>query len=111
MSLRLTEEPLEVDEDFYKSIPQESEHGAQVIPPDYTWDFIKSAQTVDQLYVRIAAGVGQVMPAWDEVLDPKDIWAVSYYVKSLMELKGSPKRKELEKKLAPHREKLAKLKL
>ena len=60
------------------------------LPVDYEKDTIKD------LYVRLAAGVGGAgMPAWKDTLEDNQIWALAYYVKSLMEIRNSPKRKEM----------------
>jgi len=45
---------------------------------------------VIELAHRIAAGVGgTAMPNLEGVLEDDEIWAVSYYVRSLMDLKES----------------------
>ena len=83
----------EVDETFYQIKLQESEYGKMTVPPDFMWHEIRSAQTVEELFIRIAAGVGgTAMPGWKDTLEDDDIWAVAYYVKSLMEKKN---RKEI----------------
>lgn len=88
------------DDDMYKIKLQESDHGYMTIPPDQTWDAIRSASSVNDLYLRIAAGVGGTsMPAWKGTIENDEIWAVSYYVRYLMDMKDSPERAELMKKL------------
>jgi mono/diheme cytochrome c family protein len=73
--------------------PQETEHGYLNIPPDFTWHELRSVQNVEDMYLRLAAGVGgTAMPAWKDTITDQEIWAVSYYVMSLMELKDSPER-------------------
>jgi len=47
------------DEDMYSIKLQESDHGYMTIPPDQTWDLVRSADSVNELYLRIAAGVAQ----------------------------------------------------
>lgn len=90
----------ELDADFYKVKPQETEYGYLSIPPDFTWDHVRSATTVEELYVRLAAGVGgTAMPAWKDTITDEEIWAVAYYVKSLMDVKDTPERKTLMSKL------------
>ena len=74
------------DASFYQVKPQESEYGVMTIPPDFTWHSVRSAQTLEDLYIRIAAGVGgTAMPSWKGTLEDEDIWAIAYYVKELME--------------------------
>jgi mono/diheme cytochrome c family protein len=46
------------------------------------------------LAIRIAAGVSGVMPTWKETITDEEIWAVAYYVKSLMDLRDTEARKE-----------------
>ena len=82
------------DETTFQLKNQESEHGAKTLPPDYTWHEVRSASSVEELYVRLAAGVGGTsMPSWQGTISNSDIWAVSYYVKSLMDLKNTEQRK------------------
>ncbi|MBT7608607.1 MAG: c-type cytochrome [Bacteriovoracaceae bacterium] len=94
MSKKLNDESVnELDDDFYKIKLQESEYGSLTIPPDFTWNTVRSAVTVEELFVRISAGVGgTAMPGWQETISDEEIWAVSYYVKSLMDLKDTPAR-------------------
>ena len=76
----------DLDDSFYQVKQQESEYGVVTIPPDFTWHEVRSAGTVEDLYVRISAGVGGTsMPGWRDTLEDGDIWAVAYYVKSLMD--------------------------
>jgi mono/diheme cytochrome c family protein len=89
----------ELDEDFYKIKMQDSDHGYATMPPDYTWHSVRSAKSVEELYIRLAAGVGGTsMPAWRGTIEDEEIWAVAYYVRSLMDMKDTPKRKELMNK-------------
>jgi mono/diheme cytochrome c family protein len=89
------------DPDFFKSKPQESEYDITTLPPDFTWDEVRSARTVEELFVRLAAGVGgTAMPSWKETITDDQIWAVAHYVRHLMDLKKSPaKRKALMESL------------
>lgn len=100
MTKRLTDEDGEIDEEFYKIKPQESDHEYLTIPPDFTWHEIRSAQTVEDLYLRLAAGVGGTsMPSWKGTIEDEEIWAVAHYVRHLMDMRNTPKRDELIKKL------------
>jgi mono/diheme cytochrome c family protein len=84
------------DPSIYNLKPQDGEYPAKNLPPDFTWHPIRSAFTVEELWVRLASGVGgSTMPAWKGTLEDDDIWAVSYYVKSLMDLKNTKERKVL----------------
>jgi mono/diheme cytochrome c family protein len=94
LSQKLTGDGItEFEDDLYKVKPQESEYNVKTIPPDFTWHSVRSAQTVKELAIRIAAGVGGTgMPNWKETISDDDIWAVSYYVKYLMNMKDNPNR-------------------
>ncbi|MBL7665605.1 MAG: c-type cytochrome [Bacteriovoracaceae bacterium] len=98
----------ELPSDFYDLKIQESEfyfHDskdrlAKVLPPDFTWHEVRSANSVEDIYKRVTSGVtGSGMPPWRDVIQDDEIWAVSYYVQSLREMKNTEARKELMKKL------------
>lgn len=101
MSLKVSGERVgEFDENLYHTKPQESEHDSVTLPPDFTWDRIRSAKTVEEIAMRVAAGIGgTTMPAWKETIEDSEIWAVSYYVKHLMDMRDKPERKDLMEKL------------
>ena len=76
------------DRDVYTLKLQESDHGYKIIPPDFTWHEMRSTHNLEDIYLRIAAGIGgTTMPPWKEGLTNEEIWAVSHYVQSLIELK------------------------
>ena len=78
----------EADEEFDKLKPQESDHGRKIIPPDFQFHRMRSVSGTDvrDIYLRVAAGVGgTTMPAWKDTLEDDEIWAVSHYVRHLME--------------------------
>lgn len=100
----------DIEEDFYQLKNQESEYLfsgterlAKTLPPDFTWHSVRSAQTVEELYLRLKSGIGgTTMPSWHEVLSDHDLWAVSHYVRSLMDLKEKPEeRRAFMAKLLP----------
>lgn len=99
MNQKYYNEPLTYfDETLYAAKPQESEYNYAAIPPDFTWNFVRSAKTVEEIYVRLVAGVaGTSMPSWKDTIADDEIWAVAHYVRSLMDLKESPKREEFFK--------------
>jgi mono/diheme cytochrome c family protein len=83
----------EFDPDMYHVKIQPSDYGYSSMPPEFTYDQVRSATTVEELYVRLNAGVGgAAMASWKGVLTDDEIWAVSHYVKSLMDLKLTPER-------------------
>ncbi|MBI4952104.1 MAG: cytochrome c [Myxococcales bacterium] len=80
----------------------DNEFGVDVAPPDFTRDRLRSVRDdreLDDLYVRIAAGVGGgLMPSWLESAElavrpgetPSElIYALAHYVSSLCELRGT----------------------
>jgi mono/diheme cytochrome c family protein len=92
------------DPEMYKLKLQESEYYfhdskerlVKYLPPDFTWHEIRSAQSVEEIYNRLVAGVtGSGMPIWKGVIKDDEIWAVAYYVKSLMNIKNTEQRKTL----------------
>lgn len=90
----------DIGEDAYQVKLQETEWGYKSLPPEFTWNAVRSAQNVEELYIRLAAGVGgTAMPSWKDTLQDDQIWAVAHYVKYLMELKDSPARKEFIKNI------------
>jgi mono/diheme cytochrome c family protein len=97
MSQKVNQEPYgDFDDDLYQTKRQDTDWDFTNIPPDFTWHLVRSASTVEELYVRITAGVGgTAMPAWRETITDEEIWAVSHYVRSLMDLKDKPERKAL----------------
>lgn len=90
----------DIDETAYQVKPQETEWGFKNIPPDFTWHTVRSAETVEELYIRLAAGVGgTAMPSWKDTVTDEQIWALSHYVKYLMDLKDTPERKAFIKNI------------
>ena len=77
---------------------KDNPYGVNLMPPDFTLNpmrSIRNGHEMPDLWRLIASGVGGVMPAWVDGLSAKEIWALSYYVKSLMDLALPAKRKEL----------------
>ena len=67
------------------------EYVAQFLPPDFTYHHVRSGETLADLNRSIAGGVrGTAMAAWKQAgLSDDDIWALSYYVQSLIAKKGT----------------------
>ncbi len=85
----------EFDPDMYHVKLQPSDYDYSSMPPEFTYDHVRSAVTVEELYVRLNAGVGgAAMASWKGVLQDDEIWAVSHYVRSLMDLRNTPQRKQ-----------------
>jgi len=88
------------DPELYQVKLQGTEYDYNAIPPDFTWHDLRSVNNIQDLFLRISAGVGgTTMAAWIEVLEPADVWAVTHYVDSLINLKDTKKRSELMTKL------------
>lgn len=86
----------EFDPDMHHVKLQPSDYDYMTQPPEFTYDLVRSAQTVEDLYVRINAGVGgTAMASWKGVLQDDEIWAVAHYVRSLMDKRNTPDRKKL----------------
>ena len=86
----------EFDPEMYHVKLQPNDYGYSSMPPEFTYDSVRSAKTVEELYIRLNAGVGgTAMPSWKGTLQDDDIWAVAHYVKYLMDLKNTPERQKL----------------
>ncbi len=86
----------EFDPQMYHVKLQPSDYDVMTQPPEFTYDRVRSAVTVEELYVRLNAGVGgTAMASWKGVLQDEEIWAVAHYVRSLMDLRNTPERKKL----------------
>ncbi len=93
------------DSEYY--FAENKEKTAKFLPPDFTFHEIRSVRKddngtilVSDLYNRLAAGVtGTAMASWKEVITEDELWAVSYYLKSLMEIKDTKARDELMVKI------------
>lgn len=85
---------------------KESDYGVKLMPPDFTRDHVRAGEKLTDLYRTIASGIGgTAMPAWKGALPDEDIWAMSYYVRSLIDIKDTPeadaRREKLMKSLPP----------
>jgi mono/diheme cytochrome c family protein len=92
----------EMKQSDYKS----GDYQVQLLPPDFLINPVRSIQPgteLEDLYRILVAGVtGAAMPAWDpEVLPEKtsDMWALAYYVRSLIRMRGTPEGLALRAKL------------
>jgi mono/diheme cytochrome c family protein len=92
---------------LYQPELKESEYGIKVLAPDFLVNELRSIEkgtALQDLYRIIVAGVtGAAMPAWSPSSLPEgesDVWALAYYVRSLMELRGTPRAAELRRELA-----------
>lgn len=108
-SLRESEYPLEEDE------KGEMVKAYQILPPDFLVNKVKSAYPVgtrvdgreytapmqrEDLYRTIGAGIGgAAMPQWKGALPEESLWALVYYVQSLVALRDTPAALALRHKL------------
>jgi len=93
----------------------------RVVPPDFTRDPLRNVRlaknvqydrsafgvsdvteetTIADLYRTIAAGIGGAnMPTWKGALSEEEIWGLVYYVKSLIDISGTPAAAALQAQL------------
>ncbi|MGZ6132913.1 MAG: c-type cytochrome [Myxococcaceae bacterium] len=84
----------------------------QLLPPDFLINPVRSIQPgteLNDLYRILVSGVtGAAMPAWDPQVLPdksRDMWALAYYVRSLIQLRGTERALAFKAELAtssPH---------
>lgn len=93
-------------EEMYQPEIKDSEYGVKVLPPDFLFNELRSIEKgseLHDLYRILVAGVtGAAMPAWNPITLPNkeaDIYALSWYVRSLVDLKGTPAADELRRRL------------
>ncbi|HVZ74662.1 MAG TPA: c-type cytochrome [Polyangia bacterium] len=85
---------------LYDAVPKDSDYGFQIVPPDFTFNQLRAGDTVEDIYRTIASGIGgTAMPTWKNVLPEADLWALAHYVRSLVELRGTPEAIAQRKKL------------
>jgi len=108
-SLRETEYALEANE---KGEPTKT---AQQLPPDFLYHKVKTAYPLEtmvdgkaytaeaqreDLYRTIGAGVnGAAMPTWKGNLPEENLWALTYYIQSLIKMRGTPEALAMREKL------------
>lgn len=92
---------------MYQPDLKDSEYGVKILPPDFLFNELRSiepATELHDLYRILVAGVtGAAMPAWNPVSLPNkegDVWALAYYVRWLLHIKGTPAEDALRVKLA-----------
>ena len=73
--------PSQVREDAWTSLAMNP------YPPDYLWDGVKLSSTREGVYRTLIRGLsGSGMPAYQSILTDEEVWAVAYYVSSLVGL-------------------------
>jgi len=80
-------------EAMYHPELKESDYGVKILPPDFTFNELRSIREdhrLEDLHRVISAGVGgTAMPTWHGSLPEEDIWALVHFVSSLVTLKGT----------------------
>jgi len=72
-----------------------------IMPPDFLFNEVRSGRDVKDLYRVISSGIpGTAMPTWYDALPAADVWAMAYYVQSLIDLRGTPQASALREALA-----------
>jgi len=86
---------------LFDAVAKPSDYGYAILPPDFTFDRLRTGNSREALYRVIAAGVGgTAMPAWRGVLPEQELWALAYYVQSLAQLRDTPAASRLRESLA-----------
>jgi len=86
--------------DLYASVPKPSEYGVTILPPDFTFNPLRAGSDISDIVREIAAGIGgTAMPTWKGVLPDADLWAMAYYVRSLVALRDTPEGEALNARL------------
>jgi len=71
-------------DDAEKPVMVEDAWGRNLLPTDFETRRLKGGSSVQDFYRTIANGIGgTAMPTWKGGLEERDLWALSYYVKSL----------------------------
>lgn len=71
-----------------------------ILPPDFTVNEVRSGDGLPDLFRVIAAGIpGTAMPRWKDALPDEDLWAMAYYIRHLMDMKGTPQVAKLKRDL------------
>ena len=90
-SLELSKREAILRPDAYHAELKDSEYEYKLMPPDFTRDHVRSGETLEDIYRTIASGIGgTAMPTWKGALSDDDLWAMAYYVRSLIDIKGTP---------------------
>jgi mono/diheme cytochrome c family protein len=97
---------VEYRNDMYGAVAKEADykdgdHKLVILPPDFLMAEVKAGVKPSDLYRTIASGIGgTAMPQWKGSMpDEGDIWALAYYVRSLVDMKGTPAARALREKL------------
>ena len=99
-SLELSKREAILRPDAYHAELKDSDYGYKLMPPDFTRDHVRSGEALEDIYRTIASGIGgTAMPTWRGALSDDDLWAMAYYVRSLIDVKGTPEADARREKL------------
>ncbi len=89
-SMELSKREATLRPDPYHAEMKDSDYGYKLMPPDFTRDYVRSGESLQDIWRTIASGIGgTAMPTWKGALPDEDIWAMAYYVRSLIEIRGT----------------------
>lgn len=61
-------------------------HLVKILPPDFTFNTMRSGATVEEVALTIAAGIGGAgMPQWKGGIPDDQIWALGHYIRDLVD--------------------------
>ncbi|MFT7463327.1 MAG: mono/diheme cytochrome c family protein [Pseudohongiellaceae bacterium] len=61
-------------------------HKVKILPPDFTFNTMRSGANVEEVALTIAAGIGGAgMPQWKGGITDEEIWAVGHYIRDLVD--------------------------
>lgn len=76
---------------YYPAGKYSEAYGNTLLPPDFTRHEVRAGTTLDDLFRTIASGIGgTAMPMWKDAIPDDDIWAIAYFVRSLVEIRDTP---------------------
>jgi mono/diheme cytochrome c family protein len=106
LSQKVLGTPAQIRDNPYRPDPKPAQykvgdHELSIPPIDFLFHRVKNGTGVEALYRTIAAGVGgTAMPFWKQAIKDPDMWALAHYVKSLVDVRGTPAAMALEARLA-----------
>ena len=72
----------------------------KILPPDFTFNPLRGGDSLPDIYRAIASGIGgTAMPTWKNVLPESDLWSLTHYVRSLVDLRDTPGARTLAEQL------------
>jgi mono/diheme cytochrome c family protein len=110
LARRTLKQPVEFRPDLYQPAADKKSdyfadgHQTVLVPIDFLFQPIKAGSSTDALYRTITAGInGASMPSFKGVMSDGDLWALTHYIKSLADLRGTPAATDLHARLSSAR--------